>query len=102
MGGLNENAVLNIKNKSHSITAQVIVPEGKPCEGAILSQGGFAGGWIFYVKDAHLKYCYNFAGLEKYDSLGNTATPVRRTSSTNGVCIRRRRLRKGRNRHALY
>ncbi|MGA7873938.1 MAG: arylsulfatase [Candidatus Binatus sp.] len=66
MGGLNESAVLNIKNKSHSITAQVIVPDGKPCEGAILSQGGFAGGWILYVKDAHLKYCYNFAGLEKY------------------------------------
>lgn len=66
MGGLNENAVLNIKNKSHSITAQVSVPEGKPCEGAILSQGGFGAGWIFYVKDAHLKYCYNFAGLEKY------------------------------------
>jgi hypothetical protein len=43
----------------------VIVPEGKPCEGAILSQGGFAGGWILYVKDGRLKYCYNFAGLEK-------------------------------------
>ena len=66
MGGLNENGVINIKNKSHSITAQVIVPEGKPCEGVILSQGGFLAGWIFYVKDAHLKYCYNFAGLEKY------------------------------------
>ena len=66
MGGLNENGLINIKNKSHSITAQVIVPEGKPCEGVILSQGGFAGGWIFYVKDARLKYCYNFAGLEKY------------------------------------
>ncbi len=61
MGGLNENGLINIKNKSHSVTAQVIVPEGTPCGGAILSQGGFAGGWIFYVKDAHLKYCYNFA-----------------------------------------
>ncbi len=66
MGGLNENGLINIKNKSHSITAQVIVPEGKLCEGVILSQGGFTGGWILYVKDAHLKYCYNFAGLEKY------------------------------------
>ena len=47
MGGLNENGLINIKNKSHSITAQVIVPEGKPCEGVILSQGGFAGGWIY-------------------------------------------------------
>ncbi|MGO9263858.1 MAG: arylsulfatase [Candidatus Binataceae bacterium] len=66
MGGLNENGLINIKNKSHSITAQVIVPEGKPCEGVILSQGGFGAGWIFYVKGGHLKYCYNFAGLEKY------------------------------------
>jgi hypothetical protein len=66
MGGLNENGLINIKNKSHSVTAQVIVPEGKPCEGVILSQGGFAGGWILYVKDGRLTYCYNFAGLEKY------------------------------------
>lgn len=66
MGGLNENGIINIKNKSHSITAQVIVPEGKMCEGVILSQGGFAGGWMLYVKNGFLSYCYNFAGLEKY------------------------------------
>jgi hypothetical protein len=62
MGGLNVNGLLNIKNKSHSLTARVIVPEGKPCEGVILSQGGFAGGWIFYVKEGRPTYCYNFAG----------------------------------------
>lgn len=66
MGGLNENALVNIKNKSHSITARVTVAEGKPCEGVILSQGGFAGGWIFYVDSGRLTYCYNFAGLNKY------------------------------------
>jgi hypothetical protein len=66
MGGLNENSLINIKNKSHSITAQVSVPEGKPCEGVILSQGGFAGGWILYVKDGRFTYCYNFAAIEKY------------------------------------
>jgi hypothetical protein len=66
MGGLNENGLINIKNKSHSVTAQVSVPEGKPCEGVILSQGGIAGGWILYVKGGRLTYCYNFAGLEKY------------------------------------
>lgn len=32
----------------------------------ILSQGGFAGGWILYVKGGQLTYCYNFAGLERY------------------------------------
>jgi hypothetical protein len=65
MGGLNENGLINLKNKSHSITAQLIVPEGKPCEGVILSQGGFGGGWILYVKDGRLTYCYNFAALQK-------------------------------------
>ena len=66
MGGLNENGLINIENKSHSITAQVRVPEGRPCEGVIFSQGGIAGGWIFYVKDGRLTYCYNFAALEQH------------------------------------
>ena len=42
------------------------VPEGKPCEGVIFSQGGIAGGWIFYVKDGRLTHCYNFAALEQH------------------------------------
>jgi arylsulfatase len=66
MGGLNENGLINIKNKSHSVTARVVVAEGKPCEGVILWQGGFAGGWILYVKDGKLTYCYNSARLERY------------------------------------
>jgi arylsulfatase A-like enzyme len=66
MGGLTENSVVNIKNKSHAVTARVIVPEGKPCEGVILSQGGLGGGWALYVKGGRLTYCYNFAGLQEY------------------------------------
>ncbi len=65
MGGLNENAVLNIKNKSHSITAQVIIPEGATANGVILSQGGIAGGWMFYIKDGKLTYLYNLCGLRE-------------------------------------
>ncbi len=65
MGGLNENAIINVKNKSHSITAQVIVPEGTIANGVILSQGGIAGGWMFYVKDGRLVYLYNLCGLRE-------------------------------------
>ena len=75
MGGLNENGIINIKNKSHSVTAQLSVPEGKPCEGVILSQGGFGGGWILYAKGGVLKYCYNLAGLEKYDVASTQPIP---------------------------
>jgi len=28
MGGLSENGLINLKNKSHSVTAQVNIPEG--------------------------------------------------------------------------
>src|ERR1700730_857845 len=73
MGGLNENGIINIKNKSHSITAQVIVPEGKPAEGVIISQGGIAGGWMFYVKHGKPTYFYNFAGLHAF-TIASTQT----------------------------
>ena len=47
MGGLNENGIVNVKNKSHSISAQVVVPDGVTPNGVILSQGGIGGGWMF-------------------------------------------------------
>jgi arylsulfatase A-like enzyme len=66
MGGLNENGLVNVKNKSHSITAQLNIPEGITPNGVILAQGGICGGWIFYVKDGTLKYHYNFVGLKQF------------------------------------
>jgi hypothetical protein len=64
MGGLNENGLINIKNKSHSVTAQLVIPEGAPAQGTILSQGGISGGWMLYVKDGKPSYLYNFVGLQ--------------------------------------
>ncbi len=66
MGGLNENGLINVKNKSHTITAQVEVPKNEAAKGVILSQGGIAGGWMFYVKDGKPTYLYNLAGLQQY------------------------------------
>jgi len=75
MGGLNENGLINVKNKSHSITAQVIVPEGITAQGVILSQGGIGGGWMFYVEDGKPKYFYNFCGLAKSDIASTEVIP---------------------------
>jgi arylsulfatase A-like enzyme len=66
MGGLNENGIVNIKNKSHSVSAELIVPQDKPAEGAIISQGGIGGGWMLYVKGGTLTYLYNFVGLKQF------------------------------------
>jgi arylsulfatase A-like enzyme len=74
MGRLSENSVLVLKNKSHSITAQVVVPEGGEGEtsGVIVAQGGAFGGWSLYAKDGKPKYCYNFAGLQRFYVEGDT------------------------------
>jgi arylsulfatase len=65
MGRLNENCVLNIKNKSHSVTAEIKVPDSG-AQGVIVSQGANIGGWSLYAHDGKLKYCYNVAGVNHY------------------------------------
>jgi arylsulfatase A-like enzyme len=65
MGRLSENSVVNIKNKSHSVTAGIVVPP-KGAEGVIIAQGGNIGGWSLYVKGGKLKYCYNLLGIEYF------------------------------------
>jgi arylsulfatase len=75
MGRLSENTVLNIKNKSHAITAEVVVPETS-ASGVIVAQGGAFGGWSLYAKDGKLTYCYNFFGLEQTHIVGSTALPA--------------------------
>jgi arylsulfatase len=62
---LSENSIINIKNKSHTVSAEIEVPEGG-VEGTIVAQGGNFGGWALYVKDGKLKYVYNFLGLDTY------------------------------------
>jgi arylsulfatase A-like enzyme len=63
MGRLSENSVLNLKNKSHAVTAEIVVPDGKAAEGVIIAQGGNIGGWSLYAKGGRLKYCYNLLGI---------------------------------------
>jgi arylsulfatase len=74
MGRLTENAVINLKNKSHSVTAELQVPEGG-AEGVIVAQGGEFAGWSLYVKDGRPKYCYNLFGLQRFYVAGETEIP---------------------------
>ena len=65
MGRLGENCVLNLKNKSHSVTAEIVVPNSG-AEGVIIAQGGNIGGWSLYAKGGKLKYCYNLGGVQQF------------------------------------
>ena len=74
MGRLGENCVLNIKNKSHSVTAQIVVPKSG-AEGVIIAQGGNIGGWSLYTKNGKLKYCYNLGGLQYFYAESSVPLP---------------------------
>ena len=65
MSHLTENTVLNTKNRSHAISAELVVPE-VGANGVIAVQGGRFAGWALYVKDGVLKYCYNWLDAEHY------------------------------------
>ena len=75
MGHLSENCVLNIKNKSHSVTAEIEVPESG-AEGVIIAQGGSIGGWSLYTKHGKLKYCYNVVGVHYFYVEASSAIPA--------------------------
>jgi arylsulfatase len=64
MGRLTEATVVNIKNKSHAVTAQLTIPASGG-EGVVVAQGGSFGGWSLYLKDGRPVYCYNLLGLER-------------------------------------
>jgi arylsulfatase len=71
MGRLSENSVLVTKNKSHSVTASIIVPDGG-AEGVLIAQGGAFGGWALYIHGGRPKYCYNLFGVARFHAQGES------------------------------
>ena len=73
MGRLTESSILNLHNKSHVITADVMLP--KQPDGVIIAVGGVIGGWSLYAKEGRLKFCYNFFGVKRSYVESTTALP---------------------------
>ncbi len=65
MQRLSENSVLNLKNKSHSVTAEVEIPDGG-ANGVVIAQGGAFGGWSLYLQEGKPKFCHNLASLMRF------------------------------------
>jgi arylsulfatase len=73
MGRLSELSVLNLKNKSFSATAEIVVGS-KPANGVIVAQGGRFGGWSVYFKDGCLCFDYNVLGIRHFPT--KAAQPI--------------------------
>jgi arylsulfatase len=66
-----EGSVVNLKNCSFRITADIDVPE-IGCHGVIACQGGNMAGWTLYVDDnSRPTYHYNWMGHEHYIATSN-------------------------------
>jgi arylsulfatase A-like enzyme len=72
---LPENTVINVKNKSHAVTAEVDVP-AEGADGVIAAQGGAFGGWSLYAKEGRPKYSYNLFGLQHFSIEGDKPIPA--------------------------
>jgi arylsulfatase A-like enzyme len=64
-GPVTEEAAVNVRNRSHTITAEVSLPDGG-AEGALLAHGSILGGYVLFVQDGRLHYVHNFVGLEEH------------------------------------
>jgi arylsulfatase A-like enzyme len=75
MGRLSENSVVSIKNKSFSVTAEVVVPDSG-AEGVIIAQGGRFGGWALYAKNGRAKFVYNVLGIHEFATESGPPIPA--------------------------
>jgi arylsulfatase A-like enzyme len=75
MGRLSESSLLNVKNKSHAVTAQFAVPHGG-ARGVLIAQGGSFGGWVLYLNQGRPKYVYNLLGMTRFRIEGEDPVPA--------------------------
>jgi arylsulfatase len=75
MRRVQENTVINTKNKSHSVTAEIEVP-ASGAKGVIVAQGGAQGGWSLYAHDGRLRYYYNLLGAKRAWVTSDSALPA--------------------------
>ena len=57
-----ESVAVDVRNRSHEITAQVEVPDGVTPDGVVLALGCVLGGWSLHVLDGRLRYVHNLYG----------------------------------------
>ena len=74
MSGIAENAFLNVKGRSYSVTADVDLPAAG-ANGVIIAQAGRFGGWSLYMKGGRVHHVYNYGGLERTTASSPTALP---------------------------
>jgi arylsulfatase A-like enzyme len=71
-----DGSAADVRNRSHSITAEVEISKGG-AQGVLLCNGGsFAGYSLFINKDRKLQYSHNYCGIEEYKVISDQQVPA--------------------------
>ena len=70
-----ESVAVNVRNRPHTITAHVEIPDGIVAEGVLLALGCVLGGFSFHLKDGRLRYVHNLYGKERHVVTSDTHIP---------------------------
>ncbi len=76
-----EYTAVNLKNRSHTIAAEVEIPAGG-AEGVLLAHGSWFAGYALYMKGGHLHYVHNYLGLAEYRISSTEPVPAGRSVLT--------------------
>jgi arylsulfatase A-like enzyme len=66
MKRLSEHSVLDIKNRSFTVTGAFDAPPDGDVNGVVIAQGGRFGGWALYFKGGRARFVYNLLGLQEF------------------------------------
>ncbi len=66
MKRLSEHSVIDIKNRSFTVTAAIETPDDAPTNGVVIAQGGRFGGWALYVTAGRVAFVYNLLGMQEF------------------------------------
>jgi arylsulfatase len=75
MARISEASVLDVKNKSFQVTAQIVVPEGG-AHGTIVAQGGSYGGWGLLLHEGSARFAYNLFGINVFVTDAKETVPA--------------------------
>ncbi|MEK6405617.1 MAG: arylsulfatase [Acidobacteriota bacterium] len=75
MSAVPRGNMLNFRNRSYSITAEVEIPRNG-ADGVLLAFGGRFGGFSLFMQGHRLSYVYNWVGLERYTVTSTEPAPA--------------------------